>query len=69
MLLVGTVSRAVKEVIAEFLFVTILLDGICDVGNLSQRLIVLPDVKPNGDARELMICFQDVSARTVGMGL
>lgn len=66
MLLADTMSRAMKEVIAEFLFVTIFLDGISDVSNLSQWFIVLPDVKQNGDARELMICFQNVSARTVG---
>lgn len=65
MLLVDTVSRAMKEAIAEFLFVTIFLDGVSDVGNLSQRFIVLPDVKQNGDARELMICFQDCGNRAV----
>ena len=57
MLLADMMSRAMKEVIAEFLFVTIFLDGISDVSNLSQSFIVLPDVKQNGDARELMICF------------
>lgn len=65
MLLADTMSRAMKEVIAEFLFVTIFLDGISDASNLSQRFIVLPDVKQNGDARELMICFKNVSVRTV----
>lgn len=63
--LADTMSRAMKEVIAEFLFVTIFLDGISDASNLSQRFIVLPDVKQNGDARELMICFKNVSVRTV----
>lgn len=65
MLLADTMSRAMKEVIAEFLFVTIFLDGISDVSNLSQWFIVLPDVKQNGDAGELMICFKNVSVRTV----
>lgn len=69
MLLADTMSRAMKEVIAEFLFVTIFLDGISDVSNLSQWFIVLLDVKQNGDARELMICFKNVSVRTVGTDL
>lgn len=69
MLLADTMLRAMKEVIAEFLFVTIFLDGISDVGNLSQWFIVLPDVKQNGDAREAMICFQNISVRTVGADL
>lgn len=69
MLLADTMSRAMKEVIAEFLFVTIFLDGISDVSNLSQWFIVLLDVKQNGDARELMICFKNVSVRAVGTDL
>lgn len=67
MLLAATMSRAMKEVIAEFLFVTIFLDGVSDVSNLSQWFIVSLDVKQKGDARELMVCFQDV--RAVGTGL
>lgn len=67
MLLAAMMSRAMKEVIAEFLFVTIFLDGVSDVSNLSQWFIVLLDVKQKGDARELMVCFQDV--RAVGTGL
>lgn len=69
MLLADMMSKAMKEVIAEFLFVTIFLDGISDVSNLSQWFIVLPDVKQNGDARELMIRFKNVSGRTVGTDL
>lgn len=67
MLLADKVSRAMKEVIAEFLFVTIFLDGISDASNLSQQFIVLQDVKQNGDARELMICFENINVRTVGL--
>jgi len=69
MLLADTASRAVKGVIAEFLFVTIFLDGISDVSNLSPWFIVLPDVKQNGDASELMICCKNVGVRTVGTDL
>lgn len=69
MLLADMMSRAMKEVIEEFLFVTIFLDGISDVSNLSQWFIVLPDVKQNGDARELMIRFKNASVRTVGTDL
>lgn len=69
MLLVDMIPRTMKEVIAEFLFVTIFLDGFSDVSNLSQWFIVLLDIKQNGEARELMICFKKVSVRTVGTDL
>lgn len=39
MLLAGAMSRAMKEVIAEFLFVTIFRDEISAVSHLSQQFM------------------------------
>lgn len=68
-LLADTILRTMKEVVVEFLFVTVFPDVFFDVSNLSQWFIVLPDIKQNGEARELIICFKKVSVRAAGTDL